>query len=107
MTAQYRLLCPHYLGGVMYVADDIVNEGTEVPNGWVPTLASEPLNSDAVNAYYAAGPRDNGIYPALGQWGTLRNGRPPPAPPLTHWQQVAGTSTYQLTGLGTGKLPVG
>jgi hypothetical protein len=110
MTAQYRLLCPHYLNGIMLVADDIVTEGTDVPNGWVPTLAVDPLNSDAVSAYYAAGPRDGGIFeddPGPGRWGSWRNGRLPPAPPTTFWQRVRGTNTYKLTGLGIGRLPVG
>jgi hypothetical protein len=111
MTAQYRLLCPHYLNGIMLVADDIVTEGTDVPNGWIPTLAVDPLNSDAVNAYYAAGPRDaaHEANPTFGGaiWGTMRNGAPPPAPAVTHWELVRGTSTYKLTGLGIGRLPVG
>ena len=105
MTAQYRLLCPHYINGVVMVADDIVTEGVDVPNGWVPTLACDPLNTNAVNAFYAAGPR-NAAHEANSTfggaiWGTWRNGAPPPAPAMTFWQRVAGQQyLWKLSGLG-------
>jgi hypothetical protein len=108
MSAQYRLLCPHYLNGVMMVADDIVTEGVNVPNGWVPTLACDPLNSAAVSAYYAAGPRSTAYEanPTFGGaiWGTWKNGGFPPAPPATSWVR-AGTNLWKLNGLGA-NLPV-
>jgi hypothetical protein len=111
MAASYRLLCPHYINGIMLVADDIVTEGVDVPNGWVPTLACDPLNSDAVNAYYAAGPRSLAYEanPTFGGaiWGTWRNGAIPPAPATTHWVPFGGNLLWKLTGLGANKPAIG
>lgn len=62
-SGQYRLLEPHFLNN-QYVnnqwrdVDDILTEGIDIPFGWVPTLAVDPLNSTAAAAFWLAGPRD-------------------------------------------------
>ena len=60
MAAQYKLLRPHYLASGWADTGTIVTEGKEIPIGWFPTPAVDPLNSDAVVAFYAAGPREGG-----------------------------------------------
>jgi hypothetical protein len=116
VAASYRLLCPHQLIGpsgvaIWYPQNTVVTEGIEIRFGWIPSLAVDPLNLEAVNAYYAAGPRsvaydDN---PTFGGaiWPTWGQEMVPMAPPVTHWAQVPGTKTYALTGLGISKPPIG
>jgi hypothetical protein len=58
MAAQYRLLAPHYVNNVYYEANTIVTAGKEVPLGWPPTSACDPLNQEGINALWALGPRE-------------------------------------------------
>jgi hypothetical protein len=105
----YRLLADHYLYGYYYKPNTIITEGKEVPIGWVPTLAVDPLDSLAVAAYYAAGPR-NVDYGDLSTYTNMYKREFADVPvnsPITFWKQVPGTRTYQLMGLGIGNPPVG
>lgn len=110
--ATYRLLVKHYLGGVYYEAGTIVHEGVEVPIGWVPTIATEPLNAAAIVSYWNAGPpgaveRSQDFYPFVSQYISVFRRQTGPRPlPGVYWQQVPGTaSTYILTGDGASLGP--
>lgn len=63
--AQYKCIRQHWVGpftgettAVYHNVGDILVEGVDVPLGWVPTLAVDPLNSNAAGAFWNAGPRD-------------------------------------------------
>ena len=112
--ASYRLLRPHYIFNRELEVGQIVTEGVEIPFGWVPTLAVDPLNASAVAAFYAAGPRGNSeenlwLYSS----GFARNVNTPRygsvvLQPITYWRETTpGSKIYQLTGLGTGNAPIG
>ena len=87
--ALYRMLQAHDIGGVYYEAGSIAS----LPADWTPTPNVEPLDTDALTAFYAAGPTQRG---GGGQ---------------TYWlaSPVPGNSScmsYQLTGLGAGLPPI-
>jgi hypothetical protein len=103
--ASYRLLGPHYLYGFMLDSDTIVTEGREIPFGWVPTLECEPLNTQAINAYYNAGPRTI-AYENLNTYGGMYkpvNVDFPISSPRVFWKKAG--NMFQL--IGTTKPPVG
>jgi len=96
---QYRLLEPHYINNQVFAVGAVLTEGVELPEGWIPTLAVDPLNNDAVKAFYAAGPR--GIaYEDLAQWAraTPQDGPQLTTRAVTFWIKQGGF--YKLTGLG-------
>jgi hypothetical protein len=103
----YRLLADHYLYGYYYKPNTVITEGTEVPSGWVPTLAVDPLNSRAITAFYGAGPRgvDYGDLSTYTNMYKREFADVPVSPPKIFWQQVLGTRTYRL--VGTALPPVG
>jgi hypothetical protein len=75
-------------------AGAVVNEGAEVPVGFIPGPSCEPLDADAANKFWAAGP----FIPAIDLF---------VARPATFWLAVPGTANpnrlYSLTGpLGVG-----
>lgn len=105
--SSYRLLVKHYLYGYYYEAGTIITEGVEVPIGWVPTPACEPLNTLAIQAFWNAGPRlgverSQDFYPFVGQYVSVFRPQTGPRPiPAIYWAQVPGTNnTYILTGDG-------
>jgi hypothetical protein len=91
MAAQYRLLRPHYFTSY-YAVGTVINAGVDVPSNWVPTLAVDPLNTAAVTAFYAAGPRDN-CNEDLNYWSAA-----PSTQPTTYWYMSNGS--WLLSGLG-------
>ena len=98
MAASYRLLRPQYLSSGWRPAGDVINEGVDVHLGWAPTLAVDPLNTQAVNAFYAAGPRDN-AHESLNFWA---GGEFVPKP-ATYWYiftDTSGQEYWALSGLG-------
>ena len=106
--AIYRLLEPHYIGTAWYDVGTIVTEGVEIPSfTWVPTLAVEPLNSQAVNYFYNAGPRD--VASAVSWDLNVFDGKMNrlTTRTATFWKQVPGTGTFVLTGLGSSFPPRG
>lgn len=105
MAATYLFLEDHLVGNNYIYAGDVASEGGLLPNGWIPTPNVDPLNTDAVNAFYRQGPRIGG--PIRTQWTTRFV--PPPA---TFWTFVKPFSpgfgpgfganlTWALTGLGS------
>lgn len=107
--AQYFLLQPHYIFDRLLPAWTIVTEGVEIPFGWIPTLMVDPLNTQAVTAFYNAGPRPG--YPGPGydwqgfQFFTAQR-QASIQTPATHWQQLPN-GMFSLTGLGSALPPVG
>jgi len=103
VRGMYRLLSDHWLAdptgqNVYHTAGDIINEGIDVPFGWPPTLASEPLNDQAIRSYWNIGPR--GMFDAEPQ----RDFYVQPfnlVPPVVKWARTApGSPLYVLTGAG-------
>jgi len=101
IAATYRLLVDHYILNTYLLANTTVTEGIEVPLGWVPTIAAEPLNTTAIQNYWNAGP--SGVSSA--QYGIDYFSAPfflgPPTRVGVFWQQIAGSAgRFQLTGAG-------
>ena len=102
--SSYRLLTDHYVNGrtleagSVQVTQDASASGA-LPADWLPTPDVEPLDSAAVSAFYAAGPRP------LDLVRTVYYGRDVLLP-TTFWSPVPGTGQWQLTGLGAGLPPV-
>jgi hypothetical protein len=100
----YRFLQDHYVNGVAYLAGTTAatyDVGGTLPVGWVPTGQVDPLDTAAVNAFWAAGPQLTGSIRT--QWSNLAV-----APPLTRWVDRVIPNLYReyvLNGLGTG-LPM-
>ena len=87
--ALYRMLQSHSIGGVYFDAGSVAS----LPAEWVPTPNVEPLDGEAVNSFYAAGPSGRG------------------GGGVTYWlaSPVPGNSSvmsYSLTGLGAGLSPI-
>ena len=73
-------------------------EGGNIPSGWVPPAAVDPLDSGAVFVFWNAGVQLLGA--VISRW-TLQT----VAPPVTYWTPYpagGGTRPYILTGLGAG-----
>lgn len=93
-VAQYRLLVPHYLASGYTAAGTTVTEGVEIPSGWVPTIAVEPLNITAIHNYWNAGP------PAGAEYGEDFFIFPVAQKPSVYWQPLGPLGYFQLTGAG-------
>jgi hypothetical protein len=107
--ASYFLLQPHYINDNYYQAWTVVTEGREIPFGWPPTLMVDPLNAQAVAAFYAAGPRTGYQGPGYDWQGWQNfdiNRQAAIQKPITHWFE-ASPGMFKLTGLGVALPPVG
>lgn len=94
--ALYRLLAAHSINGMYFEAGSIAETadlGGQLPADWVPSPNCEPLDTPAVNAFYAAGPSGRG---GGGQTYWLASSVPD-NPSVMAWT---------LTGLGLGMPPV-
>jgi hypothetical protein len=104
VAASYLLLVPHYIGGSLLPAGTIVTEGGAIPIGWVPTAAVDPLNAQAIQNYFNAGPQSvaGGEYSRDYYWSQpITKDEPGVKPPQVQWRQVSGhAGAYQLTGAG-------
>lgn len=100
VAAQYRLLSPHYLATGYTLAGTIVTEGKEIPFGWIPTNAVEPLNQPAIQQYWNVGPNFNAelsqdYYPTAFTYNIFV------AAPKVFWKPVPGQpGAFILTGAG-------
>jgi hypothetical protein len=109
----YRFFQDCWIGTNYYVAGSSaatadVSATATVPNtlpvGWVPnSRACEPMDTPALNAFYAAPVLVPGL--AKQQFSTIF-----PLAPVTYWQQIVnpagGPSKYVLTGLGASLAPI-
>jgi hypothetical protein len=103
VAASYLLLVPHYLASGYAPAGTVVTEGREIPIGWVPTAAVDPLNAEAIQAYFNAGPQSvssaeysRDYYWSQRPWDELETRQP-----QVQWKAVPGhPGAYQLTGAG-------
>jgi hypothetical protein len=94
--ALYRMLAAHSIGGMYFDAGSIAETsdlGGQLPADWIPSPNVEPLDTPAVNAFYAAGPNARG---GGGQTYWL-------ASPVPDHPEVMA---YSLTGLGQGLAPI-
>jgi hypothetical protein len=104
--SKYRFLQDHHIGGLYYSAGSTASTadvGGLLPTAWVPTPNVDPLDTPAVNAFYAAGPSKR-----VPQFGTLSFQVGPPA---TAWIATpvpnnSGVMQFSLSGLGSGLSPV-
>lgn len=100
-AASYRLLQPHFVNNAYSDANTIVTEGVNIPVGWPPTLATDPLNSAALTNFAAQ-------LPGLPQLIQSQFSNNVVQPPVTHWviNPTTGTTKWSLSGLGIGLTPV-
>jgi hypothetical protein len=82
---KFRMLSDHYINDRIFSAGEVV----EMPADWVPSNAVEPLDADATEAFWRAGPQ---------QLGAIRV-----ALPTTYWlaTSMGAVTKWQLTGLGS------
>jgi len=101
--AAYRLLSDHYIGdrllpaGSTQVTRDADPNGN-LPAGWTPTPSVDPIDQDAVDAFYALGFREHD------QLIRKQFDGSPVLAPTTYWRRDGQTAT--LTGLGRDKPPI-
>lgn len=85
--ARYRFLLPHYVNDFYFEAGDTASTadvGGRLPQGWRPSGSCEPLDADAVRAFFAAGPQRLAVDPRV-------------AKPKTYWREV-GDRLWELLG---------
>ena len=104
MTATYRLLEDHYINNALLPAGTVVTDtgaGAQIPPGWKPTPACDPLTTDAVTQFYAEGPKPPGL--TRSQFVGV-----PVEPPRTYWlgTPMGSVTSWQLKGLGAGLPPI-
>ena len=101
--AQYRLLSPHYIGTRYFEAGEVVSDvgpSGLLPSGWEPTQACDPLDADAIQRFWDAGPKVQGAGQAFlsqGLWGS-------PVRALVYWE-VFDEHRWVLTGAGASLGP--
>jgi hypothetical protein len=95
MPAQYRLLKPHFINNAYLERGQVVTEGVEIPIGWFPTAAVDPLNALACAAFANAGPNSS-IWEDLNQFDNHAFDGTQYTKPATWWQKFG--STYVLEG---------
>jgi len=106
--ATYRLLADHYVGQQLLEAGSVVSDGPGgvLPPSWIPTLACDPLDVDATNKFFAAGPTLAMFSAEHGSLSVALNGNrwsgKPVAGPGIYWEAV----TMTFTGPGGGQYPV-
>jgi hypothetical protein len=108
VPAQWRLLSDHYVTDpsgvpIYHENQDVLVEGVDVPIGWKPTLASEPLNASAIQQYWNFGPQ--GMLDAEDQRDFYPRSYVTLPRPAIKWVRVPGTTFFQLTGAGASLGP--
>ena len=107
--SKYRLLADHYVGDRLLEAGSIVSTGVELPVGWVPSLAVDPIDGEGTQAFFDAGPTGAVGSAEHGALSTVFNGNRwtgvNVAAPNVYWEPVTvnGVPCWQLHGaLGYG-----
>jgi hypothetical protein len=90
----FRFLNNHYVDGEYILAGDI----RDMFAPWVPTADVEPLDTTALNYFYARGP-------TLGAVIRTHFSHIQIYAPRTYWRSVT-PNVWGLTGLGSGLLPI-
>ena len=102
--ALYRTLVDVYIGGAHILAGTTLT----LPDNFVPSAAYDPLDTPAVNAFYAQGPKPPPL--ARTQFSTQFV-----AGPVTYWKATplppgaptgSSLTSWQLMGLGAGLPPI-
>jgi hypothetical protein len=83
---KFRFLQDHWVDGSRVVPAGTIED---LPLSFQPSGAMEPLDQDALSAFYRAGPMHCRIHVTQNV-------------PATYWRLDPATRTYQLTGLGAG-----
>jgi hypothetical protein len=108
-VARYRLLADHVVAGASgtyLTAGSIVSDsaGAQLPSNFIPTPYCDPLDTDAVNKFYLAGPGLPGLGLLIPRWVGVSV-----PPPVTRWVPNPNPTApgnpyreYVLTGLGAG-----
>jgi hypothetical protein len=86
---KFRFLAPHYIGSTYFEANDVA----DLPADWKPSGECEPLDQEAVDAFYAMGPQPLGL---------IRSSFRHVPFPVTYWAKRKG-GAYELVGLGAGR----
>jgi len=98
-VATYRTLVDVYIGGAHILAGTTITTA----DNFVPSAAYDPLDTPAVNQFYAQGPRATPL--ARTQWSTQFV-----APAVTYWKPTplppaapggGSLTSWQLVGLGS------
>jgi hypothetical protein len=105
--SQYRFLQDAYIGAQFYLAGTTASTadvaGGTLPIGWKPGPYVDPLDTAAVNAFYAVGPQ---VAPLARQQWSITAVIPTVIPAVTFWQAstIPGSPSHSwtLTGLGAG-----
>lgn len=100
--SQYRMLEDHYINGNFMQVGTIqttVDVGGLLPTGWVPTPNVEPLDAPAIAAFYAAGPKTQGLIRQVWQAFTVNK-------PAVYWTQLT-PGLWTLVGSGLPAVPGG
>lgn len=105
----YLMLEDHYINGQYMLAgttQSTADVGGLLPTGWVPTPNVDPLDTAAVNAFYAAGPVISGsinIKP-ITYWAQIRTSDFSPANfSSIDFATNVLSNTWSLTGLGSNR----
>lgn len=102
--ASYRLLQPHWINDAYLEANTTATDtgaNANIPVGWKPTLACEPLDSGGLTNFYAQPPGRPPLIQSQFQTNVIQ-------PPTTFWLGTpAGSCTkWQLQGLGKNLAPI-
>jgi hypothetical protein len=109
--ASYRLLQDHHIPPYgLLEAGTIVTDtgpGAQIPIGWKPSFAVDPISNDAIQAFFNQGPPGKasacmflGPYGIQGHWSTAFV-----AAPTVFWKPF-GPGLWILTGAGAALGPV-
>jgi hypothetical protein len=107
---RFRALIPFYLNGRYFEASDIIDAANgDIPPGWTPTIGGvDPLDADAIAAYWAVGPGTTGgldaefrvVLPYNRYSYTVQN-------PAVRWVRTGVAGQFILTGAGASLGPRG
>jgi hypothetical protein len=99
---RFRALIPFFLNGRYFDAGDVIDAANgDIPVGWVPTIGgTDPLDTDAIQAVWNAGPGATGAidgeaFRAVLPWGKYS----------VHWTPTGTPGMFILTGAGASLGP--
>jgi hypothetical protein len=102
--AVYRLLVDHYVGTTYCEAGSVVSDsgpGALLPAGWTPTTACDPIDVQAVQNFWNAGPRgqsDAEPSRGLGPWWSAGRWQGVPVKPPAYYWVRQGDGRFILRG---------
>jgi hypothetical protein len=107
---RFRALIPYFLNGRYFEASDIIDAANgDIPPGWTPTIGGvDPLDTDAIQAVWNAGPGATGAidgeaFRAVLPW--YRYSNVFVQNPAVHWVPTGVAGQFILTGAGASLGP--